>query len=496
MTRTLGGDRRRVAVSTVSQVVGQLVSAGLAVITLRILTRTLGVAQYGVYATAFAVVTTFALIADIGVTAITGREIAKNPDRAEEIIGDNMGLRIAMCVAAWPVVVGVSFILYPHGSLLVHECVAILAATIPLNGIQWVALAYFAARVHSEVAAMIGTGQQVIMLGLSAVVAVHEHSALAFVLVYLIANAFAAAAAVTACSRFIRIRPRADWTRWRAILRMSVSLGIIQIINLLYLRADSLVISTILGSAAVGVYTVAYSLLQPALSVPTFFMAALMPSMTRADPAALSAMVRRAYRYVATAAMLMAAGGYAVRVDAVTTVSSSEFLGAATPFAILAGAAIFSYLNNVMGYAATAIDKQHRFVRVSIAAFVLNVALNLALVPAFGLNGAASATVATEVISFCGIVYVFRADTGIRFDLVRPVIEPVVAALVTVAVVIVLPLRETVDNALLRLILDIVEVVVLYSVAFAALVAAPRLVRRGHDDGERDLPARRESLSG
>src|SRR4051794_36785313 len=102
--------RRKVAVSTGSQIIGQLISAALAIFTLRILTQSLGVHDYGVYATAFAVVSTFALLADIGVTSITAREIARRPDDANEIMAVNMGLRIALCVAAWPVIVAVSFL--------------------------------------------------------------------------------------------------------------------------------------------------------------------------------------------------------------------------------------------------------------------------------------------------------------------------------------------------------------------------------------------------
>jgi O-antigen/teichoic acid export membrane protein len=480
MTSRWAGKRRKVAVSTGSQVIGQLVSAALAVFTLRILTQTLGVHDYGVYATAFAVVSTFALLADIGVTSITAREIARRPDEADEIIAVNMGLRIALCVAAWPIIVGVSFLLYGNDPTL-HACVAIFAASIVFDGIRAVGLAYFAAVVRGEVAALVNLCQQVFMLGFSAWVAVETHDVVAFVCAYTLAHAIGAVITIAMCRRHhVRVRPRIDLGRWRAIFRMSASLGIIQIINLLYLKVDALIISVLQGAAAVGIYGVAYSLLQPALMAPMYLMSALIPSMSTAkDSQALSAIVQRAYRLVAAAAILLAVGGYAVRLFATVAVSSSEFVGAATPFAILCSAAMFSYLNNVFGFAATSIDKHHRFVIVSIAALVANVLLNFALIPHFGLVGAASATLASEALSFCGIVIVFRRDTGIHIQLVRPLVPALLAGAAALVVLHVLPCSDLGDNALTKLLLAGVQTVLVYVAVYVVATRAHDFMTRG-----------------
>lgn len=480
MTSRWAGKRRKVAVSTGSQVIGQLVSAALAVFTLRILTQALGVHDYGVYATAFAVVSTFALLADIGVTSITAREIARRPDDADEIIAVNMGLRVALCVAAWPIIVAVSILLYGSEPKL-QECVAIFAASIVFDGVRAVGLAYFAAVVRGEVAALVNICQNAFMLGFSAWVAVETHDVVAFVCAYTVVHAIGAALTILMCRRHhVRVRPRIDLRQWRGIFRMSASLGVIQIINLLYLKVDTLILSVLESTAAVGIYGVAYSLLQPALLAPMYLMSALIPSMTTAkDPEALTDIVERAYRLVAAAAILLAVGGYAVRLYATVAVSSSAFIGAATPFAILCCGAVFSYLNNVFGFAATSVDKHHRFVVVSVAALVVNVLLNFALIPHFGLVGAASATLASEALSFCGIVVVFRKDTGIRIHLVRPLVPALLAGASALVVLHVLPASDLGVNAFTKLLLAGVETVLVYAAAYVVLTRAHAVVTRG-----------------
>ena len=61
------------------------------------------------------------------------------------------------------------------------------------------------------------------------------------------------------------VRFRADRAVWRALLRASLPLGLALAINELYLRADTLIISISEPFEQVGLYTLAYRILEFAL---------------------------------------------------------------------------------------------------------------------------------------------------------------------------------------------------------------------------------------
>src|ERR1700722_17653329 len=119
--------KNRIVLSILAQIISQILGAIFAVIILKIMTNNLGVKGYGIYATAFAFVTTFSLLTDLGLNAITGREIAKYPKSANEIISHNMGLRLFLCVIMLPFIFGLSYIFYPNAQHVLRLSIAILA---------------------------------------------------------------------------------------------------------------------------------------------------------------------------------------------------------------------------------------------------------------------------------------------------------------------------------------------------------------------------------
>ena len=72
--------------------------AALGAIALAIMTRRLGPSRYGEFVVALAFYSTATLVTDLGVNALTGREIARTPERAREILSHTLGLRVALSV--------------------------------------------------------------------------------------------------------------------------------------------------------------------------------------------------------------------------------------------------------------------------------------------------------------------------------------------------------------------------------------------------------------
>jgi O-antigen/teichoic acid export membrane protein len=112
--------------------------------------------------------------------------------------------------------------------------------------------------------------------------------------------------------------------------------------------------------------------------------------------------------------------------QAITILSGHHFLGAATSMRLLGLACYFSFLNTALGFAAVACNRHHRMIIVSAAGLILNVGLNLALIPRFGINGAATATLISEFVALIGVRIVFARDVGTKISLVKISLLPVI----------------------------------------------------------------------
>jgi O-antigen/teichoic acid export membrane protein len=427
--------KKRIVLSTVSQVISQIFVAILGVITLKVITTSLGIKNYGVYATVLAFVTTFSLLTDLGLNAITAREIAKHPSEADDIISHNMGLRIALCFIMIPLILGLSYAFYPHAATQLRWGILLFSTYLFFDAMRSVSLAFYGAKVRNDIAAFNGALQQTLQLVFFIIAGILKWHLYGFIGAYLLANFIGAIAAVNSAKKQVTIMPKFNIKKWKNIITLSISLGLIQVINMMYLKADSILLSVLKGTTAVGIYGVAYSMILAFLALPSFIMSALVPSMATGTVNNVRKIVQKALNYMSVFACLLAVGGFLVRNDIVRVVASKSYSSAATPFAILALASAFTYLNNVFGFASVSLNKHHKIVYISIGSLLLNIVLNLFLIPRYSIAGAAWATVISEFISLIVIYIYFKRETGISVRWVKALLKPLVASVLTLVLV-------------------------------------------------------------
>ena len=118
--------------------------------------------------------------------------------------------------------------------------------------------------------------------------------------------------------------------------------------------------------------------------------------------------------------------------QAIDILSGHRFLVRSTALRLLGLSCYFSYLNSALGYAAVACNRHHRLVVVSAIGLVLNVGLNIALIPTLGINGSALSTLISEFIALIGVRYVFAKDVKAKISLTGISLRPVlVGVLIT-----------------------------------------------------------------
>lgn len=190
--------------------------------------------------------------------------------------------------------------------------------------------------------------------------------------------------------------PRLDLAALRTLVW---PLGLATIVSALYFRCDVFFVEHWHGAAAVGAYNAAFRLVDAIRLFPAAVLAVAFPTMVRAGDAGT---IRRV-------ALPLTAVGVAAGVAASLTAPwvmhlayGAKFDGAVTALRLLGFAVPLFFLNYALTHQVIGWDGQRAYLRVTIAALVVNVLANLALVPARGGEGAAIATAITEVTVTAG----------------------------------------------------------------------------------------------
>ena len=122
-----GSVLRRVAWNTAAQAAGKAVVLGIGLASVVITTRYLGSAGYGKVALAFAFVQMLGVLADVGLLTVVVREISRDPEQTDRLVGNALVLRLALSLVTLALAV-IASVLLPWD----HQVrVAVLIAGVP-----------------------------------------------------------------------------------------------------------------------------------------------------------------------------------------------------------------------------------------------------------------------------------------------------------------------------------------------------------------------------
>jgi O-antigen/teichoic acid export membrane protein len=206
---------------------------------------------------------------------------------------------------------------------------------------------------------------------------------------------------VAVALRAAPVRIRESRELWGELLRVGIPVGVAGLLTVAYGRIDQVLVFTIAGAHDAGLYGSVYRILDSAEFVPIAVMTTLFPIIAAAhatDPARLRRAVQPAADSLALVSLPALAFAIAAAEPLVTALFGSEFKDAAPALAVLMGAYVLICFGYLAGNLIIVLELQGRFIRYAILGLVVNVGLNLALVPSQGFMAAAWITVGTEAL--------------------------------------------------------------------------------------------------
>lgn len=475
MSRSVG---KAIAINTLWMIGGKIVTTFLSLAVTALLARALGVYGYGEFTTVFAFMLFFGVIADFGFFQILVREVARTPEREEEITGNIFAMRSLFAVVVYGGGAALAwFFPYSHE---VRLGIVILALASFFLSVNTTLIGVFQAH-HQMYKAVAGDFISRVILLVTIFVAVHAHWGLAGLLwLYVLANVVNLAVTMTLIPRLVPLRARFDWPAWRELFAEAWPLGVVTMLGIVYYRIDTVILSILRSPIDVGIYGAPYKMLDLLVVVPSIFMGNVFPAITRllhTEKARVEWLIQAAFDMLMILGLGMITGLIVIAPAIIHVVAGSDFVSAhtlalagrpvtsVTVLVILAIALLPIFLGNLWGPIVIALGNQRSLIKPGIYAVVLNVVLNLILIPRGSYLAAAVVTVITE--AYIAIVWGIVAHQHLDFRLrLGRTAKAVLAALLMA--IVVWPLRES------MILLPITAGVVTYSVAIVALGAVPK----------------------
>jgi O-antigen/teichoic acid export membrane protein len=413
------GTARMASVAGLRQIVQTLLLAGTAAV----VARFLGPTDFGFYVGGTAAFTLAVALTDLGFSSVLLREMAKRPEEQGRLLRATMQLQtmwsvgIALGVVALGLVAGGQ-----RGGVMLVLCPAValagLAAPRQLFGVHYRAAPLLITDLS------LATLQAVVMVTLAV-----EHAGVIVLAAVLSAFTCLNGAIVTVLAqRVVRLERPRKGELW-PILRMALPIGFASILASLYFTIDQLLLGWLVAARALGHYAAAVRLLNVAVMVPAFVMAAGLPGLARTahDKASLSRFAATLSHWIAVTALPLCIGLAVFAHPAIHLVFGPSYRDSAGLLQVLMIAGVLALVSNVLGItmiSLSIIRPQLIFNSISLA---VNVIGNIILAPRYGVLASAWLTVGCEALIVSYGLVTLRGHVSYRM-LVGKIWRPVAAA--------------------------------------------------------------------
>lgn len=391
---------RRIAYNVVFNSILKMISTVvLSLLSIRLVTEYLGKDGFGEYATILAFFAFFGAVADLGLSTTTTREISREGADEQDILGNVFALRIVASIGFLVLIpIILFFFKYPIrlevGIVLAGIAFLFSSMSLLLNGI-------FQKRILMDRVAMVEFLGKVLQVGLIFLVVRFNLGFLAIVSVLVLVMAFNATTVFFLSRRLVSFTLRFRRSYWKSFLKQSFPLGATAIIVFAYFKFDTILLSIFRPSGEVGVYGVAYKVIENLIFFPAMVAGLILPLISRyifSNRKKFEEIADETLKVFFALVTPIVVGTFFFAPAIIHIVSGGQFTESVPVLRILVfalGAIFFGQYFNMLLIAGS---EQKKLMQALSVAAVFNVSLNLFLIPRYSYFGAAISSVATEIL--------------------------------------------------------------------------------------------------
>jgi PST family polysaccharide transporter len=377
------------------QVADKIVRMGVALFVTLWVARYLGPSRFGQLNYAIALTSLFAAVASLGSNSIVIRELVKFPEKRDILLGSAMTLRLIGAALTMIVVVFLVRLMRP-GDTLTFWLVILSATGFIFQSINVIDL-YFQARVESRYTVSSALGAFLLMALLRVVLILRRAPLIGFAWAGLgegLLMALFLSFAYRLKNQSMR-KWRPDFSVMVGIFKDSWPLILAGISGMIYMRADQILIGQMLNDKEVGLYSAATRISEIWYFVPAAIASSTLPALVESKKQSAELYHRRLQQItnlLVRVAVVVAVVMTFLSKPIITLLYGHSYEGAWPALSVLIWSGIPNSFGGAWGNWMTVENRTKTMFLFHVNAAVVNVLLNLVLIPRFGIVGSAYAT--------------------------------------------------------------------------------------------------------
>lgn len=405
-----------------------------------VLARFLGGVGFGQYSVIFTVIGFFSVIAEGGITTLIMRDVARNKEVARGYMSIGLVLSLGLGLISYLTLMGaVALLQYPKD---ISQLIMLAGISLIINNISGVFISLFNAFERMKIPALLSivtsltilaTGISLLLngFGLKATV----YAVITASLVQLLVSGYLTTKTMALPSLSFLTSKGTEH-----LFSEALPYGLRAFLNIIYLKIAIVILSKMTHFGEVGNYSAAYKILEVLFAGIAIVNLVLFP-LTSSLHLSSKEKLRFLFEKYTLYALVLSLPGLAILIyfskEVLTLLYGAQFEGATSMLRLLIVALAIMYANAPLSNLVLSSDMQRRVLALSVLTAGSNVLLNLLLISRLGGEGAALATIGSELITtilFYRLVRLYLGKTTFLINIIKPSVSVLLASTVMVMV--------------------------------------------------------------
>ena len=215
-------------------------------------------------------------------------------------------------------------------------------------------------------------------------------------------------------NNFHRFEIKFDFKEWKIIIYESLPLFSSSFLIAIYYNLDMVMLGFIKSQVEVGIYSAAYKIFMVGIIPFTIILNSFFPSLCRIglkNNVDFKRLIKNYFLFLFTAGVISTIILFFFKDFLINSIFGENYKNATLPLSILAMNAIVIAVNIFFGNPLIAWGKQKEYSIAILFGAITNIIFNILLIPNYSYNGAAFATLLSEVAVFVGVIFLFSKHT-------------------------------------------------------------------------------------
>ena len=384
--------------------------------------RYLGPERYGTIAFALAFTSIFGVVTDLGINTLTIREVARNKNSATTFLGNLLLIKSIL------VIITVAFIVVAV-NLTGHDWIEIdvtylISISIILSAFNGAFNSLFQAFERIEFISIGSVLSNISMLLGAGYAISHGFGVIGFACIYIFSSTLGLAYTLFVANRLhlthaLQIDREMIWP----MMKEALPFGITALSGMIYTYADSIMLSSLKGNEVVGWYNAPYRLMLMMLFIPNVINVVIFPVMSRyftSSPSFLKLIYTKYLKFMLILSLPLGMGTTLIADKIILFVFGVGFENSIVALKIIIWTIVLTFIGAAFARLLESVNQQRIITKISMVCMVVNVLLNILLIPKFSYIGSSFVTVVTEFLLVGSIIFFsYRLNYGIPLSIIK-----------------------------------------------------------------------------